>query len=58
MQIIEIDGFISFTLAIVLLFIGKFATQRYKVLQKYSIPEPVIGGFLCAIVVALLYAFF
>ncbi|GAM74442.1 sodium/glutamate symporter [Vibrio ishigakensis] len=58
MQIIEIDGFISFTLAIVLLFIGKFATQRYKVLQKYSIPEPVIGGFLCAIVVAVLYAFF
>mgnify|MGYP000398016486 CR=1 FL=1 len=34
MQVIEIDGFLSFTLAIVLLFVGKFATMRFKVLQK------------------------
>ncbi|GEM79900.1 sodium/glutamate symporter [Vibrio superstes] len=58
MQVLEIDGFISFTLAIVLLFIGKFATMRYQLLQKYSIPEPVIGGFLCAIVVAAVYWLF
>lgn len=58
MQVIEIDGFISFTLAIVLLFIGKFATMRYQLLQKYSIPEPVIGGFICAIAVTTVYALF
>ncbi|MDC5721787.1 sodium/glutamate symporter [Vibrio europaeus] len=58
MQVIEIDAFLSFTLAIVLLFIGKYATMRYKVLQKYSIPEPVIGGFICALIVAILYALF
>ncbi|WP_108945012.1 sodium/glutamate symporter [Shewanella halifaxensis] len=58
MELIEVDGFISFTLAIVLLFIGKFATVRYQLLQKYSIPEPVIGGFICAIVVAIFYALF
>lgn len=58
MHVIEIDGFISFTLAIVLLFIGKFATMRFQVLQKYSIPEPVIGGFICAAVVALVYSLF
>lgn len=58
MQIIEIDSFISFTLAIALLFIGKFATAKYQVLKKYSIPEPVIGGFICAIVVACLYGLF
>lgn len=58
MQIIEIDGFISFTLAMLLLFVGKFATMRFEVLQKYSIPEPVIGGFVCAIVVALIYGVF
>lgn len=58
MQVIQIDGFISFTLAIVLLFIGKFATMRYQVLQKYSIPEPVIGGFICAAIVAILYSLF
>lgn len=58
MQIIEIDSFISFTLAIALLFIGKFATAKYQILKKYSIPEPVIGGFICAIVVACLYGLF
>lgn len=58
MQVIEIDGFLSFTLAIVLLFIGKFATMRFQVLQKYSIPEPVIGGFICALIVAIVYSIF
>lgn len=58
MHVIEIDGFISFTLAIVLLFIGKLATMRYQILKKYSIPEPVIGGFICAVIVATLYSLF
>ncbi len=58
MHVLEIDGFISFTLAIVLLFIGKFATMRFQILKKYSIPEPVIGGFICAAIVALLYSLF
>ena len=58
MQTIVIDGFVSFTLAICLLFIGKFATMRFELLRKYSIPEPVIGGFICAITVAVIYYFF
>ncbi|KHT64221.1 glutamate permease [Photobacterium gaetbulicola] len=58
MQTIAIDGFVSFTLAICLLFIGKFATMRFEVLRRYSIPEPVIGGFICAISVAFFYYFF
>ncbi|GLP96391.1 sodium/glutamate symporter [Paraferrimonas sedimenticola] len=55
MNIIEIEGFLTFTLAIMLLFVGKWATARFSVLRKYSIPEPVIGGFVCAAAVALLY---
>ncbi|MCJ2376136.1 sodium/glutamate symporter [Vibrio sp. ZSDZ34] len=58
MNIIEVDGFLAFTFAIVLLFVGKLMTKKYEVLRKYSIPEPVIGGFTCAIVVAVIYAFF
>lgn len=58
MQTVVIDGFVSFTLAICLLFVGKFATMRFELLRKYSIPEPVIGGFTCAIVVAVIYYFF
>ncbi|WP_028864601.1 sodium/glutamate symporter [Psychromonas aquimarina] len=58
MEIITIKGFVSFTIAIVLLFIGKYATLKSPLLCKYSIPEPVIGGFVCAAVVALFYYLF
>lgn len=45
----------SFTLAILLLFIGKGLSNRITWLQKYSIPEPVIGGLVCTIIVCLAY---
>jgi glutamate:Na+ symporter, ESS family len=48
-------GFISFTLAIILLFLGKTLTGRIEILRRYSIPEPVIGGFLCAAAVGVAY---
>lgn len=54
----EVDSFLSFTLAIVLLFIGKGLISRFALLQRYSIPEPVIGGFACAAVVAIAYFVF
>ena len=46
--VILVDGFIAFTLAIVLLFVGKSCTLNSPLLRQYSIPEPVIGGFACA----------
>lgn len=48
----------SFTLAIILLFLGKSIIARTQFLYRYSIPEPVVGGFLCAAVVATLYFVF
>ena len=45
----------SFTLTILLLFVGKGLTQRYAWLRRYSIPDAVVGGVLCAAVVCLLY---
>jgi ESS family glutamate:Na+ symporter len=53
-----VDGFLSFTLAIILLFIGKGLTNKVELLRRYSIPEPVIGGFLCAAAVGIAYFFF
>ncbi|WP_207388726.1 sodium/glutamate symporter [Stutzerimonas kirkiae] len=50
-----VDEFVSFTLAIMLLFAGKILTLRTELLRRYSIPEPVIGGFICAAVVAFAY---
>ncbi|RKF20349.1 sodium/glutamate symporter [Alginatibacterium sediminis] len=55
MDALEAGGFFSFTLAILLLFMGKTALAKYDLLRNYSIPEPVIGGFICATVVALIY---
>ncbi|MGS0728750.1 sodium/glutamate symporter, partial [Shewanella sp. 0m-11] len=54
-QLIEIKDFVSFTLAIIALFIGKSIISRYELLRKYSIPEPVVGGFACAAIVGILY---
>ena len=52
-----LEGFASFTLAIILLFLGKLCISRSELLKRYSIPEPVIGGFLCATLVGLSYYF-
>ena len=54
----EFGGFVSFTLAIILLFIGKALIGKIEILRRYSIPEPVIGGFLCAASVGVTYFFF
>ena len=54
----EIDGFVSFTLTIILLFVGKAIIGRVEILRRYSIPEPVIGGFLCVAAVGFVYFLF
>lgn len=55
---IVVPAFVSFTLAIIVLFYGKYLTSKYEVLRKYSIPEPVVGGFACAIIVGITYYLF
>jgi len=52
---VELDRFVSFTLAILLLFVGKGVVARIGVLRRYGIPEPVVGGLLCAAGVCTLY---
>ncbi|MGB0660375.1 MAG: sodium/glutamate symporter [Mangrovicoccus sp.] len=47
---ILIPGFISFTLAIVVYFAGVWLTGKIKFLRAYSIPEPVSGGILAALI--------
>lgn len=50
-----VEQFLTFTLAIAFLFVGKILTMRSSVLQEYSIPEPVTGGIFCAIGIAAVY---
>lgn len=54
-DLIPIDAFVSFTLAIILLFAGKELNHRVGILRRYGIPEPVAGGLLCVAVVAIIY---
>ncbi len=44
-----------FTLAILLLFVGKGLVARSGILRRYSIPESLVGGLACALVVFVLY---
>ncbi|POA21894.1 sodium/glutamate symporter [Pseudomonas sp. FW300-N1A1] len=54
-QLFPVHGLVSFTLAIVLLFLGKTIVQHTTLLRQYCIPESVVGGFICAAVTTLLY---
>ncbi|WP_153916210.1 sodium/glutamate symporter [Shewanella sp. TC10] len=58
MSEILVSPLISFTIAISLLFVGKGLIDKFSILQKYALPEPVIGGFVCAAFVAFLYYVF
>lgn len=53
--VVSIDAFVSFTLAILLLFAGKGLAARIGALRRYGIPDAVVGGVLCAVVVCVLY---
>lgn len=52
---LHLDGYVSFTLAVLLLFVGKAFTRRFELLRRYSIPEPVLGGLVCIAIVSVLY---
>lgn len=54
----EFESFLTFTLAILLLFLGKLVVSKVEIFRRYSIPEPVIGGFLGAAAVAVIYFLF
>jgi glutamate:Na+ symporter, ESS family len=41
--------FLALTIGIVVFFVGVLITQRVAILRRYSIPEPVTGGFFAAL---------
>ena len=52
---LSIKPFLTVTLAIIVLFIGKELNGRYRLLRDFNIPEPVVGGLLFSVLFALLY---
>jgi ESS family glutamate:Na+ symporter len=53
--ILHISAFISVTMGIIVLFVGKRVNGLVRFLQEFSIPEPVTGGLIFSVVIALLY---
>ncbi|MDR9827625.1 sodium/glutamate symporter [Vibrio sp. FNV 38] len=61
MEVIEsqilVDSFFTFTLGIIVLFIGRRLGQAIKALSHFNIPEPVSGGLLVSVLIAVIYFF-
>ena len=50
--------FLAVTIGIVVFFVGVLITQRVEFLRRYSIPEPVTGGFVAALILWAAHALF
>jgi ESS family glutamate:Na+ symporter len=50
---LNLNLFATLALATALFFVGQLIVRQSTVLQRYSIPVPVVGGFLFALVLAL-----
>ncbi|MEB3317904.1 MAG: sodium/glutamate symporter [Cyanobacteriota bacterium] len=55
---IEVHSFLTVTLGILVLFLGKVLNKHIHFLREFTIPEPVSGGLLVALVMAFLHAAF
>ncbi len=55
---LQLSGFLSVTLGIIVLFAGKRLNNAVGFLREFSIPEPVTGGLLFSILFAIVHAFF
>jgi ESS family glutamate:Na+ symporter len=53
--ILHVGPFISVTMGIIVLFVGKRVNSGFRFLKEFSIPEPVTGGLVFSVLIALLY---
>ncbi|MEE8286701.1 MAG: sodium/glutamate symporter, partial [Gammaproteobacteria bacterium] len=54
--VLRIDQFLTVTLGIVVLFVGKRLNEAVAFLREFSIPEPVTGGLLFSVLFGIVYA--
>ncbi|MGF1872540.1 sodium/glutamate symporter [Photobacterium indicum] len=52
---IQINELESLLIAIIVLFLGYFINTKVTVLRKYNIPEPIVGGLIVAVIIALIH---
>ena len=56
--VLRLESFFAVTLGIIVLFVGKRLNDAVGFLREFSIPEPVTGGLIFSILLALVYAVF
>jgi len=54
----ELDSRQTIIVAILVLFLGKYLNQKFNILRKYNIPEPVTGGLVASLFFGLLFLLF
>lgn len=54
-SLFEIDTTWTIIVSVIVLFIGRFLTNRIRFLKEFNIPEAVSGGLLCSLAVAIVY---
>ncbi|MGF1731351.1 MULTISPECIES: sodium/glutamate symporter [Photobacterium] len=54
-SLIQINELESLLIAIIVLFLGYFINSKVKVLRKYNIPEPIVGGLIVAVIITILH---
>lgn len=55
-MLIELNQVTTIFLAIAVFMIGSYLNSKIKILEKYCIPAPVVGGLLVALVLTSLRA--
>jgi ESS family glutamate:Na+ symporter len=58
MNILQLDTRQSILVAILVLYLGKYLTQKIQFLQSFNIPDAVSGGVLASLIFAVYYAVF
>ncbi|MFQ5974516.1 MAG: sodium/glutamate symporter, partial [Alphaproteobacteria bacterium] len=53
--VLQVGPFLTTTIAIVVLFVGKSLGYRIRFLRDFNIPEPVTGGLLFSMIFAVIY---
>lgn len=53
--VLEAHSFFTVTLGIIVLFVGKRLNNAVSILKEFSIPEPVTGGLLFSVLLAVVY---
>ncbi|GAL06212.1 sodium/glutamate symporter [Photobacterium aphoticum] len=56
--ILRFDSFFAVTIGILVLFVGRQLNNQFATLKEFSIPEPVTGGIVFSVLIALVYVAF